>query len=69
MNEPTYTIEEICKLVNQVAMLTEQRDAAYDSIRKIAVTSHSTSETVRWNAIQDAERILPENEPVITRHE
>ena len=62
MKDQTYTIEEICKLVNQVQTITDQRDAAYDAIRKIAVTSHSTSETVRWNAIEDAQRILPEHQ-------
>ena len=56
-----YTIDDICQLVAQITKLAKQRDDAYDAIRKIAVTSHSTSEEVRWNAIEDAERLLPDH--------
>ena len=39
-----------------------ERDKLRDAIRLIAVTSHSTIDAVRLNAIEDAERLLPENQ-------
>ena len=60
-DEKTHSIGDILHLVEQIAKLTKERDDAYDAIRKIAVTSHSTSEEVRWNAIEDAERLLPDH--------